>query len=140
MKTCTSCDLTKPLTDYVKRKSSSDGYSYVCKLCKSTHRRAYYALHPDKQSQYKRRKLNHSFMANYNITIEQYDDMAKSQDYLCKICNQSCTLHARLCVDHDHKTSQVRGLLCNACNTGLGHFKDDVETIERAIAYLKINK
>ena len=42
-----------------------------------------------------------------------------------------------LTVDHHHATKQVRGLLCNECNIGLGRFKEDVALLERAIEYLK---
>lgn len=45
-----------------------------------------------------------------------------------------------LAVDHDHEISQIRGLLCNDCNRLLGAAKDDIETLEAAIDYLKKHK
>ena len=41
-----------------------------------------------------------------------------------------------LCVDHDHKTGQVRGLLCKGCNVALGETKDNVETLKGLIEYV----
>lgn len=38
---------------------------------------------------------------------------------------------------HDHKTGKIRGLLCRACNHGLGNFLDSIENLEEAINYLK---
>lgn len=42
-----------------------------------------------------------------------------------------------LVVDHDHTTGAVRGLLCSACNTGIGHLKDDPAVVAAALHYLK---
>jgi hypothetical protein len=50
----------------------------------------------------------------------------------CVICGDT----GALVVDHDHKTGVVRGMLCNHCNRGLGHFRDDPELLEFAAQYL----
>jgi len=47
-----------------------------------------------------------------------------------------CGAKENLVVDHCHKTNVVRGMLCNHCNRGLGHFKDDPELLEFARIYL----
>ena len=75
----------------------------------------------------------------YGISPEDYDTMLKEQDNKCKICLVSfTTLKPQLIhVDHCHTTKQVRGLLCNLCNTGLGFFKDNTETLTNAIVYME---
>ena len=42
-----------------------------------------------------------------------------------------------LCVDHDHKSGKVRGLLCNAWNTAIGLFEEDLGRFDAAAAYLR---
>jgi phage/plasmid primase-like uncharacterized protein len=47
-----------------------------------------------------------------------------------------CGAREALVVDHDHVTGKVRGMLCNHCNRGLGHFRDDPQLLEFAAQYL----
>jgi len=70
---------------------------------------------------------------NYGITIEDYDEMVEAQEGRCLICIEPTD---KLVVDHDHETGKVRGLLCSACNTGIGHLKDSTERLFSAIDYL----
>ena len=65
-------------------------------------------------------------------------------DYRCPICNRNeAETKGRggkrvgsWCCDHDHITKEFRGWLCHDCNRGLGAMQDDVELLQRAIAYL----
>jgi hypothetical protein len=72
-----------------------------------------------------------------------YKELFEKQNGLCAICGKEET-HTfkgkikQLSIDHDHKTGEVRGLLCNKCNTGLGGFMDNVEFLLKAIQYLKV--
>lgn len=63
--------------------------------------------------------------------------MLEEQGGLCAICGNPLEVP---CVDHDHETNQVRGLLCNPCNRGLGLFKDKPETLRSAAAYIEKSK
>lgn len=59
---------------------------------------------------------------------------------LCEICKSDGTLHKKgLCVDHDHDTGIVRGILCAHCNSAIGHFHDDINKLTNAICYLNSN-
>lgn len=69
----------------------------------------------------------------YDLTPEQYDEMARAQGERCAICEQI----AVLVVDHDHDTGMIRGLLCSVCNAGLGMFHDQTSSLARAIEYLE---
>ena len=68
----------------------------------------------------------------YGVTAEQMEEMREQASDLCLICKSSDTL----VIDHCHETDKVRGLLCNHCNKGLGHFRDNPELLAKAIDYL----
>jgi hypothetical protein len=70
------------------------------------------------------------------LAPERYDEMVAEQGGLCAICRAAPTGQLGLMIDHNHTTGEVRGLLCGACNTGLGLFLDDPDLLERAAAYL----
>lgn len=71
----------------------------------------------------------------YGITEEIYEKILKAQNGRCAICK--CQQHyQRLAVDHDHKTGQVRGLLCVQCNRGLGRFFDSELRLRNAADYI----
>jgi len=71
-------------------------------------------------------------------------DLLKNQEGRCAICGSSSP---RLFVlDHDHRHSirvrgrrlkTYRGVLCEGCNLGLGHFCDSPELLRRAADYLE---
>ena len=71
----------------------------------------------------------------YGITPEQYAAMFKSQGGRCLICRRP-PMKYRLAVDHCHRTSIVRGLLCLPCNRYIGWVGEDVTALQRAIDYL----
>jgi|14_taG_2_1085336.scaffolds.fasta_scaffold00652_13 hypothetical protein len=77
----------------------------------------------------------------YGISKEDYDKMYLSQNGLCAICDthgfrMNEKVKNGLCVDHDHETGEVRGLLCHNCNRALGLLQDDPKLIEKSLQYL----
>lgn len=74
--------------------------------------------------------------ANFGSTEKDY--YYRDQQGKCFICLDSYP-QEDLRIDHCHESGLVRGLLCNACNCGLGMFKDKIATLKRAIWYLKLN-
>lgn len=69
-------------------------------------------------------------------------ELHEKQNGLCGICGELETAFMKtkvmyLAVDHDHNTGEIRGLLCNNCNNGLGRFNDDVKLLQNAIAYIE---
>jgi len=90
--------------------------------------------HPDFQKKKSRKRL----LSKYGLSLEGYNNLLTRQNGLCKICNKSQNPPGHsLCVDHDHKTNKVRGLLCYSCNAGIGKFQDNIDYLLKASYYLE---
>lgn len=79
--------------------------------------------------------------SNFGITLAEYGRLLVDQDGKCAICKCEETearkgLVKALAVDHDHATGAVRGLLCAACNQGIGKMRENREYLLEAIRYL----
>jgi hypothetical protein len=90
----------------------------------------YHSLTPEEKILRNRKQQ----LSIYGLTLEDYDAMLNEQNGLCAICFQK--EKGNLFVDHSHKTNEVRGLLCNKCNSALGFLNDDISLFENAIRYL----
>lgn len=89
------------------------------------------------------KSADHWYRYRYGLTVEQVDAMIEEQGGLCAICLSPETKMdprtkqaRRLSVDHDHRTGLPRRMLCQRCNWLLSRADDDVELLQRAIAYL----
>lgn len=77
----------------------------------------------------------YSLKKRYGLSEAAYLELKLQQGSRCAICE--ITLSIEVLVDHDHQTDTVRGLLCRACNFGLGLFDEDVDTLRKAATYLE---
>jgi hypothetical protein len=75
-------------------------------------------------------------LKKYGLTPEQMAAMLAAQGEACAICESGDPGQRGWATDHDHATGAVRGILCGACNLGLGKFGDDPERLRRAAEYL----
>ena len=114
--TCTRCSASKPATlefcpPHNKKRNGMDSW---CRECRATYR-----------SEINRGKFR-------NVISDTALKAMKRSTHECVICGAN----EPLVVDHDHTTGKVRGMLCNHCNRGLGHFRDDPILLEFARVYL----
>lgn len=113
---CTKCKQEKPATAeyFPLHNKKTNGLDSWCRDCRSTYR-----------SEICRGRFR-DVISDVELKI------LKSDTKECVICGSE----EKLVVDHDHKTGAIRGMLCNHCNRGLGHFRDDPELLEFARIYL----
>ena len=114
--TCTRCKNEKPGTSefFPLHNKKRNGLDSWCRECRATYR-----------SEICRGKFR------ADLSDEQLKYIKQSTKE-CVICGSE----EALVVDHDHLTGKVRGMLCNHCNRGLGHFKDSPMLLEFAAQYL----
>lgn len=149
MKICSRCHKELPLEDFAK--SSRYGYQAWCKKCNTEAQKEWRQNNDGKcRSYHKKWYFENKDLAlkttrkrdlgKYGISEEDYDKLFEKQKSVCAICgkpetrkqNDKITL---LCVDHDHETGVVRGLLCHTCNIGIGMLNSTI-LLERAKNYL----
>jgi len=136
MKICSKCKIEKSLDEYHKRANRPCGVRSQCKKC--------YLEYPKKLKRRDNYMRNYDLNKQYGIDIDEYNLMFENQKGCCKICNKHISeLNSKhkknLCVDHNHETGKVRGLLCDKCNRGLGLFCDDENLLYKAMEYLNRN-
>ncbi len=148
-KRCPSCDITKLASQFHRASRTKSGLQVYCIECikaKKDTPEGRERLRESGRKWYRTKGRYHAHAKRYGLPVEGYAEMYEAQDGLCAICGgeevrvSKDGLHWLLAVDHDHETDEVRGLLCNSCNTGLGLLGDDIETLRAAIEYLERNK
>jgi hypothetical protein len=137
MKICSKCKKNKDLNEYHRAKLSKDGRARYCKECIKQVQREYRARNPKRQGDLRR---DSQYRLLYGITLEDYNALYYNQDGKCKICKKhQVEFKKRLAVDHNHKTGEVRGLLCQKCNQAIGLFNDDADLLRQAALYVTTN-
>jgi hypothetical protein len=131
MKTCYSCQIEKPKSEFTKSSRSKDGLRYECRECNLDQHKKWRAKNPEG---YRLSNKKASMKIHYGLDHDRYEAMLADQGGKCRICGDAMNPPH---VDHCHDTGRVRGLLCNACNLGIGFLHHSPERIRAAIAYLK---
>lgn len=91
-------------------------------------------------------KSHSNWAGKYAFSVAQAVQILNS-GYTCDVCDTTLTT-ANLNVDHDHSCCPgqgtcgdcVRGLLCRACNRGIGSFQERADLLHRAASYLRITQ
>ncbi|MGW0837538.1 endonuclease VII domain-containing protein [Streptomyces prunicolor] len=123
-KCCTSCGEWLAIDRFHGRAVSPDGLCPACKRC----------------------TRSHQLQRDFGLTVDEYEEILKSQGGGCAVCGKTEESNGRmLAVDHDHACCPERmtcgrcrrGLLCTRCNLHLGAIGDSIEHIEAMASYLR---
>lgn len=148
-KKCHLCNVTKPIDEFFKDASNSDGYARRCKECKNAQTKAWRNKNKEDYNEYMRKhreehpqseiqkeqNRNRVMKSRYGIDGNDYKALLDLQKDVCAICEQKSK--RRLLVDHDHSNGMVRGLLCDRCNVAIA-ILDNPTLLQAAKKYLKI--
>jgi hypothetical protein len=144
----------KHLQEFCRDKREPDGLFRTCRVCVKDDREKWVQNNIDKVRSEnliasKKYSENHpdrladaQMRCKYGIGLVEYAAILEKQGGGCAICGAPPSKRPRsdratLCIDHDHTSGEVRGLLCRGCNHGLGQFADNAEILEKAAAYLR---
>ncbi len=153
MKYCPKCAKEKPETNFYHDESrmAKNKLGGYCKECRRAASKEYAARHRVKLNRYskehyaKNKKLYRDkfLQTKYGINEDRFQQMLRAQEGKCAICQRHHTQCAkgrhsgvRLCVDHDHASGRVRGLLCHSCNHRLD-FLSSPKISQRTVSYLQ---
>lgn len=135
-----------------RRKEVKKAYDQKTAEWKREYLREWYLKNRERKHEYERKRralqrkqrrdflwVSSDYMASpRKPSASEYDRLLTTQNGQCAICGiSSSDGKQRLCVDHDHATGRVRGLLCFHCNVMLGHAKDKTEILLGAAKYLE---
>jgi len=137
--TCRTCG-----EKHIGKNSVKGGRFYFCEKCAPAAAEAR-RLHKQelRRNRVTTAAQNRSYaLKKYGLTVVDYAAILDAQGGVCRICGEppkpdGVRAASKLHVDHNHTTGQVRGLLCNHCNRGIGAFRDRPDLLELAIAYLR---
>lgn len=164
-KHCSRCDRRLPLTAFRKDRSRVDGLYPYCIECWRTYtgtrgpqrkskwssKAEYNAWYLANRKDYLENQYWSRYLwTTYRMTEDQYNTMLEQQGGRCAICRTDKAGHkrgrsnGRFSVDHDHSCCDtytscgkcIRGLLCHACNTGIGFLRDNPKILRAAIKYV----
>lgn len=137
-KECSNCRKNKEHSEFHKDSSNKYGLAYYCKVCACTKGSFHHSRRMKEDSKYREAMKTRYKKRKYGLTQYEYLEKLKAQDCLCAICGVELPIGGHLThLDHCHATGKIRAFLCTNCNRGLGHFKDNVTNLQKAIIYLE---
>lgn len=149
MKTCAKCGVEKPLSEFVKDNRKKDGHAGSCLFCKNQvyqlWRNANKERHKNTQLRYEVKNPHRHLMSKFGVSPDIKMEMLSDQGGKCAACgsashnskNKKASSDGGWCIDHDHETGKIRGVLCWPCNVTLGHAKECPDRLRGLVEYIE---
>lgn len=150
---CIRCREWKPVEEFPLRRKGWHVRQSHCRSCRNEiHREWRASKGAEWQAREARRKEGYRspvknrvyrLSALYQLEPGDYERMLEEQGGVCALCgtddpgtrpNKEGARH--FCVDHDHKTGKVRGLLCMRCNVTVGRMEQVVPGLDRLLEWI----
>jgi hypothetical protein len=96
--------------------------------------------HKEYYASHKREEKDSRLKRTYGISLEDYENLLKQQNFKCYFCEVTHSQEKPLLVDHDHETGRVRGLLCLSHNQAIAKFGDTPAGAANLLQYLNGGK
>lgn len=158
MRLCKRCQIEKPISDFYR-----DVRRYICKKCMYARNLEWRANNLESVRERTKKNISKLRLKDpdawrlrmrkwrlkqiHGITLDQFVALFESQNGKCGVCDRGLEMSVSYlagenrdriaCLDHDHATGRVRGILCNSCNRAIGMLKEDIDILLRAASYLK---
>lgn len=139
---CTKCLQDKPAGEFYKANARGGKVAW-CKPCTATYYREYWRK---RNAEGRKRVRTHDhhrrkcLKRKYGITVDEYNRLFTEQGGVCCICGsaEAGNPYGVLCVEHDHATGKVRGLVCQPCNFAIGWYEQlkDHPHLEKIMAHV----
>lgn len=126
VKRCGDCGVTKPTFEFYKHRTR--GFQNRCKACN----KSWKARNARRKSYYENGGYERHIARKFGVDRQVVHSILTNWDGKCECCGEDTKPN----FDHCHTTGVIRGLLCNDCNAGIGHFKEDLARLKLAMKYL----
>ena len=138
MKRCSTCRQSLPETEFYANAAWGDRLDNLCKECRLAHnRRNREKLTPAAKERRRRKSMENWRKRQYGLSAGDIWRLRRASNDCCMACHRPRGEGRDLHIDHNHKTGEVRGILCATCNRALGYVYDSPERLRALADYLE---
>lgn len=129
------------------RKSGDGFHKKICNICHKLLNTVEFAKNQNAKNNRSVRRPSckecRKQLEGVNVTQSEKIKWQKSkpvnEPFECPVCAKRTIagITSKVVLEHDHRSGNVRGWVCDSCNTGIGRFKDDIGLLKRAIKFLE---